>query len=148
MQDAQDPKRVWCPTCREWQSLEDDGVYVSFRTQVTFERDGTSVLDDVNDAFLDYTHVSCGTKVRFTSNGRWSEELGEYAPDHSPMVEAYGPDPDAREARPEEVAYPTEPAFDGHDLIGVPNINADGHTEWGPSFVAMLDLWREVRGVS
>jgi hypothetical protein len=98
--------KVWCPACQV--DLDLDGVEArpEFKAhQTTIGPDGSLDLGMRDDVFLDFWHLTCGTKVRFGSNATWDGE--RYGPDTNPFVEI---------DRPEDVEFSfsfTDGTFNG-----------------------------------
>lgn len=116
---------VYCPKCVR--NVFNGECHIDFspigaRLQV----DGTFYWGAVGDAYLDYTHMECGTQVRFASNARWDNELGEYTVYMNPDIEITI---DGR--------YVEHPE---HGFVGYTTCLEDDSRIWGPTFENMYNL--------
>lgn len=110
--------RVWCPTCYRFLPAGDDSVTMETSVQnVTLHPDGRLDLGHRDDAFLDYWHMACGTRVRVAANATWDGEA--YGPEPDPPIEVYG------SADPDRCLVPI-----GYRV-------SDDPARWGPTLLAL-----------
>lgn len=85
-----DESKVYCPTCKRLVELADPELFVEFGpVGARLHLDGSFDWGYLADAFIDYTHLVCNTKVRISSHACWDEEAGSYVADSDPFMEIY-----------------------------------------------------------
>lgn len=87
-QELEQPE-VWCVTCRIWVKPSAELILSYSLINVDLGLDGTLGFDDVYSVFVDYTHLTCGSVVRFSLHPTWNEATFSYEPDSNPFVELF-----------------------------------------------------------
>jgi len=120
---------VWCPGCSTYVPLLDPTLLVEF-VPIAAKLSPDGRLEWGMDTFLDYTHLTCGFRIRLSDHATWDDELFEYTHTGDAWIEIDAPE-----------GYVESEHDSGHWPFSA-TVQHDTET-WGLTLVAMRDAHQE-----